>query len=90
MQGKFFEMHDKMFADYKNLTKTILRSGRKSLAQNVAKFKTDMNSQKVKDIVKADVAESAKVGARGTPNFFVNGIPVRGAALRALQADHRG
>ena len=33
----------------------------------------------VKDIIKADVAESAKVGARGTPNFFVNGIPVRGA-----------
>ena len=79
MQGKFFEMHDKMFADYKNLTQDNFEKWAKELGLNVAKFKTDMNSQKVKDIVKADVAESARVGARGTPNFFVNGIPVRGA-----------
>ena len=79
MQGKFFEMHDKMFADYKNLTQPNFEKWAKELGLNVAKFKKDMESQKVKDIIKADVAESAKVGARGTPNFFVNGIPVRGA-----------
>jgi protein-disulfide isomerase len=79
MQGKFFEMHDKMFADYKNLTQPNFEKWAKELGLNVAKFKKDMDSKKVKDIIKADVAESAKVGARGTPNFFVNGIPVRGA-----------
>jgi len=79
MQGKFFEMHDKMFANFRNLTQDNFERWAKELGLNVAKFKKDMNSEKVKNIVKADVAESAKVGARGTPNFFVNGIPVRGA-----------
>jgi protein-disulfide isomerase len=79
MQGKFFEMHDKLFADYKNMTQENFDKWAGEIGLNVAKFKKDMASDAAKAIVKADMAESAKVGARGTPNFFVNGIPVRGA-----------
>ena len=79
IQGKFFEMHDKMFANYRNLNEDNYEKWAKELGLNVAKFKKDMNSEKVRNIIKADVTESAKVGARGTPNFFINGIPVRGA-----------
>ncbi len=79
LQGKFFEMHDKLFADYKNMTQENFEKWAGEIGLNVAKFKKDMESDKVKAQVKADMAESAKVGARGTPNFFVNGIPVRGA-----------
>jgi protein-disulfide isomerase len=79
LQGKFLEMHDKLFADYKNLTQDNFEKWAGEIGLNVAQFKKDMVSDKVKAQVKKDTAEATKVGARGTPNFFVNGIPVRGA-----------
>lgn len=82
-QGKFWEMHDLLFenqkafqgADMKDLTTGYAQK----LGLNVNKFKAYLESGKGKAQIKEDMDLGAKVGARGTPNFFVNGVQVVGA-----------
>ena len=44
-----------------------------------SKFKEAMDKEKGKERIKRDMADAAKFGARGTPNFFINGRNFRGA-----------
>jgi protein-disulfide isomerase len=82
-QGKFWEMHDMLFANQKafgGADMTALTTGyAQELGLNVNKFKAYLESGKGKAIIKEDMDLANKVGARGTPNFFVNGVQVVGA-----------
>lgn len=78
-QGKFWEMHDKLFANQRALQDDDLKKYAEELGLDVAKFEEDMASEAIKKQVKADMAAARKYGARGTPTSFVNGVPVRGA-----------
>jgi protein-disulfide isomerase len=46
---------------------------------NMAKFRAALDSGKYKEKIQKDVADGNKIGATGTPTFFVNGIKVEGA-----------
>ena len=78
-QGKFWEMHDKMFQNQKALQADKLSGYAKELGLDVAKFEKDMKDPKFDAEIKADMAEAQKFGARGTPGFFVNGRKIVGA-----------
>ena len=78
-QGKFWQYHDKLFENQKALTGPDLEKYAGELGLNVSKFKADMASPAIEAQVKKDMADGGKYGARGTPTFFVNGVPVRGA-----------
>ena len=45
----------------------------------MGKFKAALDKEKGKERVKRDMDDAAKFGARGTPNFFINGRNFRGA-----------
>jgi protein-disulfide isomerase len=78
-QGKFWEMHDKMFANQQALTRDNLLSYAKELGLDTGKFEKDLDSQKVKDAIAKDQGEAQKANANGTPTFFINGHRVVGA-----------
>ncbi len=80
-QGKFWEMHDLLFERQKELktNKDLFNQLAKQLGLNMGKFETDMNDPALAAQIKADMALASKVGARGTPNFFVNGVQIVGA-----------
>ena len=82
-QGKFWEMHDALFEAQKEMKGADMTALGTKLAQqigiNANKVKQALESGKYKEQVKADMAQAAKVGARGTPNFFVNGVQLVGA-----------
>jgi protein-disulfide isomerase len=78
-QGKFWEMHDLLFANQRKLKSENLDAYATQLGLDMAKFKADMASPKFDAVIKADQALGAKFGARGTPNFFINGRNLRGA-----------
>ncbi len=82
-QGKFWEMHDMLFANQKQFKTTDMTELTTGFAQklglNTGKFKAALTSDAVLNKVKADGALAKKVGARGTPNFFVNGVQLVGA-----------
>lgn len=82
-QGKFWEMHDVMFANQK-----LMESGNvpelKTAALTVSgldkdKFEACVAGEKYKEKYGADTQEGSAVGVQGTPAFFVNGILISGA-----------
>ena len=78
-QGKFWEMHDKLFANQRALAREDLDKYAQEIGLDMAKYKVALDSGKFKARIAADQAEAGKFGARGTPSFFINGRPVRGA-----------
>ncbi|HEY2729642.1 MAG TPA: thioredoxin domain-containing protein [Polyangia bacterium] len=78
-QGKFWEMHDKLFANQQNLDRPTLDKLAGEVGLNMAKYKEAMDKDAGKERIKRDQDDAAKFGARGTPNFFINGRNLRGA-----------
>ena len=78
-QGKFWEMHDKLFANQKSLTDANFETWAGELGLDVEKFKADMKDKALEKKIKAQQATAVKLGARGTPAFFINGRYLSGA-----------
>lgn len=84
-QGKFWEMHDWLFKNQKEIRnhgndmKEWAGAHAKKLGLDIAKFNADFDDPKTKQIVEDDIALGNKVAVRGTPHFFVNGERVVGA-----------
>jgi protein-disulfide isomerase len=78
-QGKFWEMHDKLFANNKDLTESNFNKWAKELKLDVPRFKKDMASSSIAKQITDDQAQGTRLGARGTPSFFVNGRFLSGA-----------
>jgi protein-disulfide isomerase len=78
-QGKFFEMHDLLFADKTKRDEAAYKEMAAQLGLDVNKFMADWNSEATKQKLADDKALCAKFGVSGTPNFFVNGRSMRGA-----------
>ena len=78
-QGKFWEFHDKLFANQQALGLEELKGYAKELGLNMAKFEADMNAPTAAASIKEDQALATRLAARGTPHFFVNGFRLRGA-----------
>ena len=78
-QGKFWEMHKKLFANQQALDRPNLEKYAQELGLDMGKFKAALDNDKYKQQIKDDQAEAARFGARGTPSFFINGKPFRGA-----------
>jgi protein-disulfide isomerase len=78
-QGKFWEYHDKLFANQRALDRASLERYAQELGLNVAKFKAALDSNKFEAQVTADSQEGMRLGANGTPTFFINGRQLVGA-----------
>ncbi|MCB9733499.1 MAG: thioredoxin domain-containing protein [Deltaproteobacteria bacterium] len=78
-QGKFWEMHDKLFANQSSLNQQSFESWAKELGLDVEQFKKDMADPATKDFIEKNQAIAMAVGATGTPSFFINGKSLRGA-----------
>ncbi len=78
-QGKAWEMHDKMFENYKRLNPEVIDGLAAELGLDMAKFKVAMANPKLAEQVDKDAKTADDAGARGTPTFFINGRRIRGA-----------
>lgn len=78
-QGKFWEMHDKLFENQDALTLEDLKSYAEELELDTTEFNDCLDNDEMFSEVQSDLAEGVSYGITGTPTFFVNGIPVVGA-----------
>ena len=78
-QGKFWEMHDLIFANQRELNAEKFYEHAAQIGLDVARFKADYVSSEVKKRVDADSREAAGLGVTGTPGFFINGRFLSGA-----------
>jgi protein-disulfide isomerase len=78
-QGKFWEYHDKLFANQTALDRPSLEKYAQELGLNMTKFKSALDSNKYDAVVSADSSQGTSLGANGTPTFFINGRQLVGA-----------
>jgi protein-disulfide isomerase len=78
-QGKFWEMHDKLFENQKALTPEGYVTWAGELGLDVEQFKKDMADPAIEKKITTQQAQGMSLGARGTPAFFVNGRFLSGA-----------
>ena len=75
----FWAMHEKMFANQKALTADNLEKWGKELGLNASKLKKALADDKYSKTIQEQQALATRLGARGTPAFFINGRNLRGA-----------
>ena len=75
----FFKFHDLLFQNQKELTEGNFEKWAGQVGVDVAKFKELAKDRDTKAKVQKDLAMAQSIGARGTPNFRINGVEVSGA-----------
>ncbi len=87
-QGKFWEMHDLLYENNRALSDADLARYAKKAGCSVSSFKSALSDRTITRAIDDDVALATRLGARGTPSFFVNGRYLAGAqpfsAFKAL------
>lgn len=78
-QGKFWEFHDKLFANQKKLALQDLKQYAKDVGLDTVRFEKDLAEPTMKKRMEDDMAEARALGITGTPAFFVNGRFLNGA-----------
>lgn len=78
VQGKFIEMHDKIFEGQKEWEtaekpQVYFETYAKELNLNMDQLKTDIANKFVDSIIEADMNELRSLGGKGTPTFVLNG-----------------
>lgn len=78
-QGKFWEMHDKLFNGQQDLNDKNYKKWAGELKLNVAKFEKDMKDPALAKSIEDDANFARGNGAGGTPSFYINGVLLVGA-----------
>jgi protein-disulfide isomerase len=79
-QGKFWELHDTMFAKQGELGVDDLKRHAGELGMDQAAFDSCLDSGRFADQVTQDLKEGQQYGVSSTPTVFINGRAVMGAA----------
>jgi len=73
-QGKFWEMHDRLFERQFALDGEYLVEYAGELGRDVARFRTELSSGAYAPRVREDFRSGVTSGVNGTPTFFINGV----------------
>ncbi len=77
-EGKFWEMHNILFANRRNLGTTSLKLHSKEAGVNNKRFLDELVNATYGWQVQGDLREGINRGVKDVPTFFVNGVKVTG------------
>jgi protein-disulfide isomerase len=78
-QGKFWEMHNALFANREKLSRKTILELAANLKLDMKRFTTDLDSPQIKEVVKRDAADGDKADVDSTPTVFINGQKYNGS-----------
>jgi protein-disulfide isomerase len=73
-QGKFWEMHDRLYEHQDELTHPQLLGHARRLGLEIGKFEDELDRHVYLTRVREDFISGVRGGVNGTPTFFVNGV----------------
>lgn len=73
-QGKFWEMHDELFAAQQNLGDEHFLNAAKTKGLDLVAFESCLKDPAVGATIKRDMAQGEAAGVQGTPSFYINGV----------------
>jgi len=77
-QGKFWEMHDLLYAGFPDLSRKTVFGYAQKLGLNMQQFQTDVDSHKYKNRVQMEEKQGEDASVGGTPTFFIDGKKYNG------------
>jgi protein-disulfide isomerase len=72
-QGKFWEMHDLLFAHQLHLKANNLRSYAEQLQLDMSRYTAEMDDEIYRQRVREHIESGRQSGVRSTPGIFING-----------------
>ena len=83
-QGKFWEIHDKLYENQKALNPENLVTYAEELGLDVPKFKECLDGGKHADEINKDMAEGKEAGVSGTPSSLLGLVQDDGKSVKAV------
>ena len=84
-QGKYWEMHDRLFANQRELSRPDLTKHAQALGLNVTTFDQCLDTGKSLPRIRKDMADAEKLQANGTPTFFLGLTDANGAQIKGTR-----
>lgn len=86
-QGKFWQYHNLLFENQKQLDRQFLIAYAERLGLDVARFTTCLSSDAARARVERDAKQGTQLGVESTPTVFINGRTIKGALNAQWLAD---
>ena len=93
-QGRFWEMHDFLFENQRELSTHLLNRAAIELDLDIDRYMDELDGHAHSSRVRQDMRKGMAAGVHGTPAFFINGVRHEGAydfdtLMRAIEAHGR-
>ena len=76
-QGKFWLLHDQLFANYNKLSDIRIRELAEGVGLDMVRYDQDVTNPALQQEVAADIQQGSTVGVRGTPAAYINGVQLK-------------
>lgn len=83
-QGKYWQMHDKIFQHYSSLSMAKLQQFAREIGLDMPRFEHDRQDPEAIRRVNEDIREGVAAGVHGTPTIFINGRLLRLRSLKGI------
>jgi protein-disulfide isomerase len=87
-QGKFWQLHDAMFAQMGNLSRRGILALAAGIGLDMKRFQADLDSPEIRKAVLKEIDEGQHLGVDSTPTLFVDGqrfnLPLTLASLKPV------
>lgn len=84
-QGKFWPLHDQLFANYNKLDDAKIRDLAESVGLDMARFDQDVSNPALQQEVASDIQLGTKAGVRGTPAAYINGVQLKDRSFNGFK-----
>jgi len=84
-QNKYWEMHEKLFANQRAMTPKDVTAYAEALGLDMAKFQSCFDGGKYTAKVRKDLTDAQKYGATGTPTFFIGLTDPKSSEIKAVR-----
>lgn len=85
IKGDFWPIHNRIFENYRRLNDARLAQIRSEFGFDTPEFEKLMNSSKVQEMIRRDIAQGKSIGVKGTPTVFINGKRVKNKSFEGLK-----
>lgn len=84
-QGKFWPLHDQLFANYNKLDDAMIRELAESVGLDMVRFDQDVANPALQREVAADTQLGTQAGVRGTPAVYINGKLLKDRSFKGFK-----
>jgi len=83
-QGKFWQFHDELFKNYRNLNEAKVQEIAIELDLDLETFNKNRKNPPIQQLIIRDVKDGQQAGVRSIPTVFINGKLLRNRSLKGF------